>query len=109
MKSVFVMRQIRISHRQLQKKFKHAADFGIHGSYSEANAVKFEQAIRKFMNNQENKVFEGSYRGKECIFHVNPQTRLNVITDPDENFISGWKLNQQQLQMVLESAKLGGI
>ncbi|HAO22267.1 MAG TPA: hypothetical protein DCQ37_18455 [Desulfobacteraceae bacterium] len=109
MKPIFILRQIKISHRQLQKKFKHAADFGIYGSYSEVNAAKFEQAIRKFMNNSANKVFEGSYRGKVCIFHVNPQTRLNVITDHDENFISGWKLNPQQLQILLESAKLGGI
>jgi Colicin D len=32
--------------RQLQRKFKHAVDFGVMGPYSRAQATRFEQAIR---------------------------------------------------------------
>ncbi|EKB58655.1 Uncharacterised protein [Bergeyella zoohelcum] len=33
--------------------------------------------------------------------YVNPKTRLNVISTPSGNVISGWKLNSSQLKMLL--------
>lgn len=38
------------STKQLQKKFKHAGDFGIECNFSKANAKNFNQAIQKHLN-----------------------------------------------------------
>jgi len=38
-------RQCRITDRQAQRTFKHAADFGVSGSYNPANATQFRAAI----------------------------------------------------------------
>ncbi len=37
------------SERQLMKKFKHAAAFGIEGPYNAANCRRFEEALRRFL------------------------------------------------------------
>ncbi|WP_435634643.1 colicin D domain-containing protein [Pseudomonas solani] len=39
---------------------------------------------------------------------VDPNTGLSVIRDSSGNFLSGWKLNPQQLLHVIKSRKLGG-
>jgi len=40
---------ISFTERQLQKKFKHASDFGVTGNYSPTNAAKFQTAIENFI------------------------------------------------------------
>ncbi len=101
-------RTINTTPQQLQKKFKHAGDFGITGNYNKANAAKFDQAIQGHVNDPGSKAINGTYRGMPAIIHVNPTNGIAVITDKSGNFISGWKLSAQQLQHVLESGKLGG-
>ena len=99
-------RIVNTSLKQLQKKFKHAADFGIKGNFSKANAIKFNSAINKHINNPAVKTIQGTYRGNPVIHYVNPNTGLNVITGANGTFISGWKLNSAQLQNVLKRGKL---
>ena len=41
----------RIDHRQLQSKFKHAADFGVLGNYSKENGLLFRDKIVDHMKN----------------------------------------------------------
>ncbi|MBN1569212.1 MAG: hypothetical protein JXA73_15285 [Acidobacteria bacterium] len=48
----------------------------------------------------------GTYRGKPVIHYVDPETGLNVITDPAGKYISGWKLNAEQLKNVLTRGSL---
>lgn len=92
--------------KQLQKKFKHAGDFGVSGNYSQANAKKFNQAIQSHMNAPGTKQISGTYRGKSVNFHTNPTSGLTVIQNPNGSFLSGWKLNSQQLKHVLKDRKL---
>jgi RHS repeat-associated protein len=41
---------IHASDKQIQKKFKHAPDFGITGNFSKSNRVKFMSAINQHIN-----------------------------------------------------------
>jgi hypothetical protein len=101
-------RNIRISPRILQKKFKHVKDFGVQGNYNPTNAAKLHRAIQEHVANSETKVIRGTYRRQAVKHYVNPQTGLNVIKDASGEFISGWKLSPAQLKHVLSSGRLGG-
>ena len=90
----------------MQKKFKHAADFGVEGNFSKVNAQKYNQAIQKHLNSPGTKEIQGSYRGNSVTFHTDPKSGLTVIQKPNGSFLSGWKLNPQQLQHVLKDGKL---
>jgi hypothetical protein len=98
-------RNIQISPQTLQKKFKHASDFGVGGNYSPANASKFGQAIEKHVADSTTQVMRGTYRGEPVTHYFNPQTGLNVIKNPAGEFVSGWKLTPAQMKYM---PKLGG-
>ena len=91
---------------QLQKKFKHAKDFGVEGNYNLEKANKFNEAIQKHINSPSVKEFDGIYHGDPVVFHVDPNTGLMVMQKPDGAFISGWKLSDKQLEHVLNDKKL---
>ena len=92
--------------KQLQKKFKHAKQFGVKGNYSKANAAKFSEAIHKHINNPAVKAIKGAYHKKSVTHYLDPKSGLNIIVDSAGNFISGWKLSPAQLLNVL---KHGGL
>lgn len=64
-------KEINITLKQLQKKFKHAADFGVSGNYSPANAAKFQAAIQQHLVNPTTQVITGIYRGQAATFYFN--------------------------------------
>ena len=68
----------KVSDRQLQRKFKHAVDFGVKGNYNKANAKKFDQAIREHINAPDTEEIRGIYRGNPVVFQLDPKTRLTV-------------------------------
>ena len=96
-----------VSPKSLQAKFKHAADFGISGNYSIANAAKFNSAIVLHLNSPNTRVIKGTYRGQSVVHHFNPATGLNVVSQGGR-FVSGWKLNSQQRIYLLRNGSLGG-
>jgi hypothetical protein len=91
---------------QLQKKFKHAGDFGVGGNYSKANAAKFSSAMHQHMNAPGTQRIVGTYRNDPAIHYLDPSSGLNVVSDLDGNFITGFKLGAGQLQDVLTSGRL---
>jgi hypothetical protein len=93
---------------QLQKKFKHASDFGVSGNANKANIQAYDQALRNHVSNPAVQAVHGTYRGNPAIIHVDPTTGLAVVTDKAENFISGWKLSAQQFWHVMNGGNLGG-
>jgi hypothetical protein len=92
--------------RQIQRKFKHALDFGVTENYNQINAAAFQAALQKHVANKNTQVIKGTYRGKPAMLYVNPNTRQTVIEDALGNFVSGWKLSKEQLQYVLIDGKL---
>jgi RHS repeat-associated protein len=94
------------SAKQLQKKFKHAGDFGVPGGYSRASAAAFSRALNQHINSPAVRAISGTYRGNPVTHYVNPGTGLNVIADQAGNFVSGWRLSGAQLQNVLSRGSL---
>jgi len=92
--------------KQLQKKFKHAVDFGVTGNYNTVNAAKYSAAINQHINSPGIKIIQGMYRNQSAIHYLNPETGLNVILHSNGQFWSGWKLGTQQLQTVLKNGIL---
>jgi len=99
--STVAPRTITFSARQLQRKFKHAADFGVMGKYSRQQATMFERAIRTHVEDETTLMIPGTYRGEPVTHFVNPQTGLNVMRDTQGAFVSGWRLTLGQLANVL--------
>ncbi|SFT95490.1 Colicin D [Kosakonia arachidis] len=83
--------------RQLQKKFKHAVDFNVPGNPNAEGLKSFEQALKSHIDDPLTNRITGKYRWNQDVYHYyNPETKLNVMTKPDGNFISGWKLSDTQ-------------
>jgi hypothetical protein len=99
-------RTITFATRQLQRKFKHAAAFGVRGKYSRQQATMFERAMRAHVEDETTLVIPGTYRGEPVTHFVNPQTGLNVMRDAQDAFVSGWRLAPVQLANVLTSGSL---
>jgi len=99
---------INISENQLQKKFKHAVDFGIMGSYNPLKSRQFKQAILFHIENNQTRTIIGTYRGQNVTHFYCSDNDLNVIVDINSNFISGWQLTQRQAEYLITTGNLGG-
>ena len=99
-------RTITFDPRQLQRKFKHAVDFGVMGKYSRQRAAMFERVIRAHIEDETTLMIPGTYRGEPVTHFVNPQTGLNVMRDIQGAFVSGWRLTLVQLTNVLVRGSL---
>jgi RHS repeat-associated protein len=94
---------------QLQHAFSHAENFGVVGNANNQTLAAFSSAIQAHVDNIGTMAIEGTYRKNIPVTHfVNPTTGLNVMKDSSGNFLSGWKLSEQQLEHVLKDGKLGG-
>ncbi|MGH2354584.1 MAG: colicin D domain-containing protein [Chloroflexota bacterium] len=85
--------RVTFGQRQLQAKFKHAADFGISGPFSPVNMAVYRAALEAHLSSPTTQVIQGTYRGQPVSHFFDPATSLNVIVDPRGTFVSGWRLN----------------
>lgn len=108
MKSSIVILSIVIEDKQLQRKFKHAGDFGIRGSYSLQNIKKFKTAIKNHLQSSTTQVRKGTFRRKSVFHYFDTQTGLNIILNDCGYFVSGWKLNEKQLKAIIDTGNMGG-
>jgi hypothetical protein len=88
-----------IDPRKLQHTFsKHAADFGISGTWNPTNALLLEQTIENHVRNPAVQKIAGTYRASIQVTHfLDPTTNLWVAVDASDNFVAGWKLSQAQV------------
>jgi hypothetical protein len=98
---------ILISDRQIQKKFKHATDFGVSGNYNLETAAAFAKAIQAHLQKQGVQEIAGTYRRQAVKHYFDPLTNLNVMVGGD-NFISGWKLTSAQVLELTTTGNIGG-
>lgn len=94
--------------KQLEKKFKHADALDVTTPRGKQGFQDFKKAIDDFMDSPAVKHRDGTYRGDPVTLSVNPSTGQCVILKPDGSFLSAWRLNQQQLENVIRTGKLGG-
>ena len=81
--------------QQLQKKFKHAREFGITGPFNPTNALAFKHAIINHLNDANTKRIIGTHRGESVEHFFNSITKLNVMCK-DYQFWSAWRLSPKQ-------------
>lgn len=98
--------ELSIDRRQIEKKFKHAEDFGVETPRGAEGFDDFGQALRETMGNPSTKHIDGLYRGEPCIISVDPNSKLAVVQRPDGSFLTGWKLSTEQLESVLTNGRL---
>ncbi len=94
--------------KQLRSKFKHAADFDVTGVYNKVNANEFMNALKAHVNSPTVQLIGGAYRGVDVIHYFDPATGRNVIFTLDGEFVSGWKLNLDQIKNLTTQGRLGG-
>ncbi|EHK3325736.1 S-type pyocin domain-containing protein, partial [Escherichia coli] len=84
----------RFSRKQLDKKYKHAGDFGISDTKKNRETLtKFRDAIEEHLSDKDT-VEKGTYRReKGSKVYFNPNTNNVVILKSNGEFLSGWKIN----------------
>jgi len=94
--------------KHIQKKFKHASDFGITGNYSKQNGQLFQDAVEMHIQDSGTQRIMGTYRETQnAIHYYNPSTGLNVIVDAATNeFVSGWNLFPNQVTDLLTNGNV---
>ncbi|WP_241430709.1 colicin D domain-containing protein [Haloferax elongans] len=92
--------------RQLQKKFKHAKRFGVNGSWNKENKNRFNMALINHIESPDTERISGTYRGEKVFHFYNSETKNNVITTRDGEFISGWTLSNKQEEHLTKSGDL---
>jgi hypothetical protein len=100
--------KVKFDDKQLQKKFKHANDFGVNGKYNPQAAQEFKQKLQQFINNPDSLKAEIQYRNSPVTAYVDPGSRQIVLVDQAGNFISGWRLSPAQFYHVIFRGQLGG-
>ncbi|MBH3275229.1 S-type pyocin domain-containing protein [Serratia marcescens] len=84
----------RFTRRQLDKKYKHASDFGIADTRKNRETLtKYRDALEAHLKDKDT-VEKGTYRrekGSKVFF--NPNTMNVVVLKENGDFLSGWKIN----------------
>ncbi len=80
--------------KQLDKKFKHASDFGINSTKKNSETLaQFESAIKDHLGDSAT-VQKGTYGfSKDSTVYFNPNTNNVVVLDKSGNFLTGFKLD----------------
>ncbi|QUH00755.1 hypothetical protein HUO13_07950 [Saccharopolyspora erythraea] len=92
---------------QTEKKYdRHAPDFGVDKPRGKEAFDEFEKAVRDFTQRPDLERMAGTYRGQPVFFQVDRNTGLFVMQKPGGEFLSGWRLNPDQLTNVLSRGKL---
>uniref|UniRef100_UPI00190F370B colicin D domain-containing protein n=1 Tax=Cellvibrio mixtus TaxID=39650 RepID=UPI00190F370B len=89
------------SSKQLDKKFKHAADFGVDSTKKNpATLSQYEKALRDHLSDS-NTVEKGTYGFvKDFKLFFNSNTNNAVVLDNSGNFVTGFKLSPGSDQFI---------
>ncbi|WP_220184064.1 colicin D domain-containing protein [Thermoactinomyces mirandus] len=87
---------LKIDSKKLQKKYKHAIDFGLPQNYNPQNAERFKQVIEQHVQTADT-IYKSKYRNPPEIY-VYLKGNLAVYTDLNGEFVSAWRLNATQIQ-----------
>lgn len=94
--------------RQLQHTFRHAGNFGVTGKSNRKTLEKFRAALVAHVDSPHTMLRKGYYRNKPVTHFIDCQSRLNVMRLPNGEYLSGWRLSEEQLHCLLDSGRLGG-
>ncbi|UJD78620.1 adhesin [Serratia rubidaea] len=96
--------------KRLDKKFKHAAEFGIDDTQkNHAALIKFRDAVTAHLTDRDT-IKWGTYLPiKDSTVFFNTKTKNVVVPSGDNHFVSGWRLQEgtQQYKKCIEQGILG--
>jgi hypothetical protein len=93
---------------QIERKYKHAADFGVTEPRGRTGFDNFYKALKQVVDDPATMHIQGTFRGQPAILNYNSNSGLCVIQTPDGRFISGWELDPEQVENVVNRGILGG-
>ena len=80
---------------QLQKKFKHAVDFGVKGNYSKSNRTKFETALRNHVSKSTH-IYKTKHSGQSGYVIMHLKGNNAAFFKENGAFITAYKLTTTQ-------------
>lgn len=97
-----------IKDKQVQAKYVHAEIFGVEGKPCRPNFQFFKVKLVDHILDPSTEAIEGTFKKDTEVTHFfNRSTALNVMVRKDDNtFLSGWRLNKEQIKNVLERGSL---
>jgi hypothetical protein len=99
---------LKLSRVQTEKKFKHAADFGVSTPKGRAGYAQWERTIETFVHDPDTVRVVGWYHDEPAILNYNTDTRLLVIEHVDGTFWSGWRMGPAALRHAIIDRRIGG-
>jgi hypothetical protein len=93
---------------QVQRKFKHAAAFGVTLARGRTGFMAFQDAIEAFVTAPNIRTVVVTYRGRDVLLSYDAVTRVAVMQELDGTFVSGWKLTHIQFLHAIRDRRLGG-
>lgn len=94
-----ISESVAFSTKQLDKKFKHAADFDVTTTRKNGDTIaEYQTAIKSHLDNKTTYEHGTYFLVPESKVFFNPQTNNVVVVDKSGNFVSGWKLDPQTKQ-----------
>lgn len=100
--------ELKTERGQLEKKYKHAPDFGVTESRGAEGFKKFDESLQDFTKSPATESKVGTYHGQPAILHFDRQTGQAIVQKPSGEFWTGWRLSPDQLNNVITRGKLGG-
>ncbi|WP_288821179.1 colicin D domain-containing protein [uncultured Leclercia sp.] len=97
--TAIVSDRVAFSTKQLDKKFKHASDFGVITTKKNGDTItQYQTAIKSHLDDKTTYEHGMYLLSPESKVFFNPQTNNVVAVDKSGNFVSGWKLDPQTKQ-----------
>ena len=97
--TAIVSDSVAFSTKQLDKKFKHASDFGVITTKKNGDTItQYQTAIKSHLDDKTTYEHGTYLLSPESKVFFNPQTNNVVVVDKSGNFVSGWKLDPQTKQ-----------
>jgi hypothetical protein len=94
------MNMITFTERQLDRKYKHASDFGVTANNNGAGREAFRQAVLAHVTAATTRAVVSFYRGVQgpATHYVDVATGLDVIAREDGSFVTGMIMREAQLR-----------
>jgi Colicin D len=81
---------------QIQKKYKHASDFGVTLPMGKDGYAAFAAAVRDVVFDPATLHISGTYHQVPTIINYDPTRHVVVLQNIDGTFLSGWELSGDQ-------------
>jgi hypothetical protein len=94
--------------KRLEKKFKHAAAFGVEVAKGRRGFQVFRSVLADFIEQPTTTRIFGEYHRERAILNYDVESGLVVVQFPDGGFWTAYRMTEDQAKHVIEEGRLGG-